>query len=139
MYEEDPLGDLITAIEALGFVRVYEDIEDGFLWFQDPETEQLHFYGLDSLSRYYDVKLYFDGLYPGKTIEQVKNAWHTDLVHWVSGHYKGAYSKPSRIFRDYFGGWNSIRRWAKKSVENGNVIPEAMPEKYVNEKISPRN
>lgn len=134
-YEDDPVGDIIDAAQDLGLVQVYEDSDDGFLWFQDEDTEHLYYFVL--VGQKFDVRTMYDA----STVREDnwKANWGNPLNLYLGGNKAAVYGDdPARVCRDYFGVWNGIRRFVKQSVDNGNRIPACLPTEYVESGIKGR-
>lgn len=130
--EAGVFADVIDTVETdFDLTPVYEDVDDGFLWFVDEDTDKLYYFSKISLTFGSTV-----------TSSYSKNAWvgdrwrsreHTDLVMSmsVSGLGKTGVEQSARVS----GLWNRIRPWIKRSVDGGNTVPSGFPEEMVNSDI----
>lgn len=121
-YEDDPVGDIAAAAETFGLVRVFEDSDDGCLWFQNPETEKYHYISLLDWHSYLDIFVY------GRRKSHIYEKWaereDLDLSHLIIELPKQGFYPLREHAHRYFGMWDGyIRPWLAKNVEKGNVPP----------------
>jgi hypothetical protein len=139
MYENDPIGEIVDGIEGLGLVRIYEDVNDGCLWFEDTETGQEYYYNLyrQAPTKYMSGPHVMHEYIPRHTIfEKYSNDgnWHVDLAWYALSGSGRTFRTPESIAGDYFGSWDSLRSWIAKSVKDGNEAPDHFPNRLTTAK-----
>ena len=134
LYNDNPLGDLISAVEGLGLEQTFEDSNDGYLWFTDPETHQIYFISVYNKVAAIGGQVHvLDNFGYKRNIDNLnwKSNWHVDLVHTAIIWYPGSIRPFHSVASDYFGAYDSLRRWIAASIEKGNTPPEFYPSHLV--------
>jgi len=130
LYEVDEYEDIINACEALGLIHVYKEKDDGYLWFVNPDDDQLYSYCLAPFNRNFDVCTSYEPV----NVEDFKNNADpsVDLSYrFIRGGHPNRQSFEGYT-RDRFGMFNTCRKWLKMHVSKGNSIPEGISAGWVN-------
>lgn len=131
--EASAFADVISCVENdFGLTHVYEEVDDGFLWFIDEETNVLYYFSKSNhvIGKTTVLGNYRKNNYVG---EKWRDRPSSDLIFsmTVGGLWQTGVEQSVRVS----GLWNKVRTWVKKSIDAGNSVPDGFPVSLVENDI----